>query len=146
MSPGKLPAKLLSWRPCAFMPTQQQVSLHGCNAMIVHSIFLRHLAEGMLGLQGLRVSHSVERCSHSGIAIQVQGSCSLLSLSAGKITTVKVLYPVKLPAKLLSWRPRAFMPTQQQVPLHGCNAMIVHSIFLRHLAEGMLGLQGLTFY
>ena len=51
-TPGKLPAKLLSGRPCAFMPTQQ-VCLHGCNAMIVRSIFLRHLAEGMLGLQGL---------------------------------------------------------------------------------------------
>ena len=34
------------------MPTQRQVSLHGRNAMIVHFIFLRHLAEGMLGLQG----------------------------------------------------------------------------------------------
>ena len=30
------------------------------------------------------MSQSVECCSHSGIAIQVQGSCSLLSLSAGK--------------------------------------------------------------
>ena len=38
------------------MPTQQQVSLHGCNAMIVHSIFLRHLAEGMLGLQGVTLN------------------------------------------------------------------------------------------